>query len=143
MPETAFAIHIWTRCHGRCDQKLRLIREGCTSGIQEWLQFHVNAGTVPLASQILYALLSKLFRNNFGGVPVASRSRTIGINVRWRRLRIRGPNSTRYKSRQSSRYSVKTTRSMMRRRMVETSCATSMVQQFEKKRPGVADRRWN
>src|SRR5262245_54337830 len=90
----------------------RLIREGCTSGIQEWLQFHVNAGTVPLASQILYALLSKLFRNNFGGVPVASRSRTIGINVPWRRLRIRGPNSTRYKSRQSSWYSVKTTRSM-------------------------------
>src|SRR5215831_12973490 len=74
MPETAFAIHIWTRCHGRCDQKLRLIREGCASGIQEWLPFHVNAGTVPLASQILYALLSQLFRNNFGGVPVASRS---------------------------------------------------------------------
>src|SRR5262249_26084762 len=32
----------------------------------------------------------------------ASRSRTIGINVRLRRLTIRGPNSTRYKSRQSS-----------------------------------------
>src|SRR5262249_25004185 len=44
----------------------------------------------------------------------ASRSWTIGINVRWHRLTI-GPNSTRYKSRQSSWYSVKTTRSMVRR----------------------------
>jgi hypothetical protein len=39
-----------------------------------------------------------LFPNKFGGVAVASRSRTIGINVRLRRLTIRGPNSTRYKS---------------------------------------------
>src|SRR5262249_37436620 len=35
----------------------------------------------------------------------------------------RGPNSTRYKSRQSSWYSVKTTRSMMRRRTAETRCS--------------------
>src|SRR5215467_14638926 len=46
-----------------------------------------------------YSFLSMLTR--------ASRSRTIGINVRLRRLTIRGPNSTRYKSRQSSWYSVK------------------------------------
>src|SRR5499427_9972778 len=52
---------------------------------------------------------------NFLSMPTrASRSRTIGINVRLRRLTIRGPNSTRYKSRQSSWYWVKTTRSMMR-----------------------------
>jgi len=138
MPETAFAISSleplpWSmRSFPACPrrrlraaqfpQKLRLIREGCASGIQEWLQFHVDAGTVPLASQIPYALLSKLFRNKFGGVAVASRSRTIGITVRLRRLTIRGPNSTRYKSRQSSWYSVKT-RSMMRRRTAETNCS--------------------
>src|SRR5215831_6132568 len=87
----------------------------------------------PLASQIPYALLSKLL---FGGVAVASRSRTIGINVRLRRLTIRGPNSTRYKSRQSNWYSVKTTRSMMRRRMAETNCSPQQwFQQFEKNVP--------
>src|SRR5262245_28660141 len=53
-------------------------------------------------------------------LPRASRSRTIGINVRLRRLTIRGPNSTRYKSRQSSWYLVKTTRSKRRRRTAET-----------------------
>ena len=62
-----------------------------------------------------YSFLSMLTR--------ASRSRTIGINVRLRRLTIRGPNSTRYKSRQSSWYWVKTTRSMMRRRTAETRCS--------------------
>src|SRR5262249_44938793 len=48
-----------------------------------------------------------------------------------------GPNSTRYKFRQSSSYSVKTTRSMMRRRMAETN------RQFEKNVSGVAHGRWN
>src|SRR5262249_29265530 len=55
-----------------------------------------------------YSFLSMLTR--------ASRSLTIGIDVRLRRLTIRGSNSTTYKSRQSNWYSVKTTRSMMRRR---------------------------
>src|SRR5262249_43116530 len=44
-------------------------------------------------------------------------------NVRLHRLTIRGPNSTRYKSRQSSWYWVKTTRSMRRRRTAETRCS--------------------
>jgi len=56
-------------------------------------------------------------------LPRASRSWMIGINVRLHRLTIRGPNSTRYKSRQSSWYSVKTTRSMRRRRLAETNCS--------------------
>src|SRR5215471_14545483 len=61
-------------------------------------------------------------------LPRASRSWTIGINVRLHRLTI-GPNSTRYKSTNSSWYSVKTTRSMRRRRTAETRCfATTMVQ---------------
>jgi len=75
-----------------------------------------------------YSFLSMLTR--------ASRSRTIGINVRLRRLTIRGPNSTRYKSRQSSWYSVKTN-------AVDDATAdgrdkllaTAMVQQFEKTVP--------
>jgi hypothetical protein len=41
----------------------------------------------PLASQILYAYFRNCSPNKFGGVAVASRSRTIGINVRLRRLR--------------------------------------------------------
>jgi hypothetical protein len=78
-----------------------------------------------------------LFRNKFGGVAVASRSRPIGINVRLRRLTIRGPNSTRYKSRQSSWYSVKTTRSLDDATADgrDKLLATAMVQQFEKTFP--------
>src|SRR5215471_7548998 len=70
-----------------------------------------------------YSFLSMLTR--------ASRSRTIGINVRLRRLTIRGPNSTRYKSRQSSWYSVKTTNDATPDSR-DKVFATTMVQQFDK-----------
>src|SRR5262249_3750173 len=72
-----------------------------------------------------YSFLSMLTR--------ASRSRTIGINVRLRRLTIRGPNSTRYKSRQSSWYWVKTNAlDDATPDSRDKVFATTMVQQFDK-----------